>query len=113
MATGIMAGLKNYYGIPEELILLLEDLYSKSMSAVRVYEELTEWFKITVGVRQRCGLSPDLFNLLLEAVTRLALNFVTLVLMYGSDCWYLQKEDERRILAAEMSWLRRTTKRDS
>ena len=67
--------LRNY-GVPEELVALLEDLYSKSASAVRVDGELTEWFKITVGVRQGCGLSPDLFNLLLEAVMSLALRYV-------------------------------------
>ena len=39
------------------------DLYSKLISAVRVDGELTEWFRMAVGVRHRCGLSPDLFNL--------------------------------------------------
>ena len=29
------------------------------------------------------------------------------VLMYGSECWTLRKEDERRLLVAEMAWLRR------
>src|SRR6218665_3503623 len=29
------------------------------------------------------------------------------VLVYGSECWSLRKEDERRLLVAEMSWLRR------
>src|SRR6218665_1420600 len=29
------------------------------------------------------------------------------VMMYGPKCWCLRKEDERRILVAEMSWLRR------
>ena len=49
---------------------LLEDLYSKSVSAVRVDRELTEWFKATVRVRQGCNLSPYLFNLLLEAMMK-------------------------------------------
>ena len=53
------------YGIPEELVELLEDMYSKSRSPVRVDGELTEWFRVTVGVRQGCGLSPYLFNLIL------------------------------------------------
>src|SRR5678815_4489030 len=56
------------YGIPEELVELLEDLYSKTVSAVRVDGELTEWFRVHVGVRQGCGLSPYLFNLILEAM---------------------------------------------
>jgi len=29
------------------------------------------------------------------------------VLMYGSECWILRKEDERRPLVAEVAWLRR------
>ena len=60
-------------GIPEDLIILLEDLYSKTISAVKVDGELTEWFRVTVGVRQGCGLSPYLFNLLLEAIMQWAL----------------------------------------
>src|SRR6218665_387630 len=33
-------------------------------------------------------------------------------MMYGSECWCLRKEDERRILVVEMSWLRRILGRD-
>ena len=29
------------------------------------------------------------------------------VLMYGSECWTMRKEDERKILVAEMCWIRR------
>ena len=29
------------------------------------------------------------------------------VMTYGFECWCLRKEDERRILVAEISWLRR------
>jgi len=60
-------------GISQDLVLLLEDLYSKSVSAVRVDGELTEWFSVTVGVRQGCNLSPYLFNLILEAMMKEAL----------------------------------------
>ena len=33
--------------------------------------------------------------------------FVIPVVMYEPECWYLRKEDERRILVAEMNWLQR------
>jgi hypothetical protein len=42
-----------------------------------VDNELTEWFQVTVGVRQSCSLSPYLFNLLLEAVMQEALKGAT------------------------------------
>ena len=29
------------------------------------------------------------------------------VLLYGLECWTLRKEDEKRLLVAEISWLRR------
>jgi len=37
------------------------------------------------------------------------------VLLYGSECWCLRKEDERKVLTVEMTWLRKillVTKRD-
>lgn len=44
-----------------------------SLAAVRVDHQLTEWFRTTVGVRQGCNLSPDLFNSVLEVVMKLAM----------------------------------------
>ena len=64
---GLWQVLRNF-GIPEDLIQLLEDLYRKTVSAVRIDGELTEWFKVIVGVRQGCNLSPYVFNLILEAM---------------------------------------------
>ena len=29
------------------------------------------------------------------------------ILMYGSECWTMRKQDEKRILVTEMSWLRK------
>ena len=69
---GLWQVLRNYV-ILEELLELLQDMYGKSLSAVRVDGGLTEWFRVTVGVRQECGLSPYLFNLSLDAMMSFAL----------------------------------------
>ena len=55
-------------GFPQKIVKLLQTLYSKSYSAVRVNGDLTELFRTTVGVRQGCVISLQLFNILLELV---------------------------------------------
>jgi len=42
-----------------------------------------------------------------ETKVKLYETFIVPVLLYGSECWCLRREDERRILTAEMTWLRR------
>ena len=62
------------YGFKPKLIALLENLYKRIESAVIVDHDIFDWFKQTVGVRQSCIMSPDLFNLYLEHILRVALD---------------------------------------
>lgn len=64
----------NFFGYLSKYIKLLQALYQQSSSAVRVNGELSDWFKTTVGVHQGCPLSPQLFNILLEAVMLYAIH---------------------------------------
>ena len=86
---------------------------------------ITEDGQCTKDIKRRIGLASAMFGRLsrmwktssISTRTKIKLYraFVTPVLMYGSECWCLRKEDERRILVAEMSWLRRIagrTRRD-
>ena len=65
--TGMFRVLQ-HYNIPGKLTSLIKNLYSQATSAVRVGADISDWFRQTVGVRQGCILSPDLFNLFLEHV---------------------------------------------
>ena len=56
------------YKINANLIKVTESLYSKASSAVYYNGSGGEWFMTTVGVRQRCLLSPTLFNIFLEKI---------------------------------------------
>ena len=57
-------------GFPSNLIYLIATLYQNQQAAVRVNGETSEWFEVQKGVRQGCILSPNLFNVYAENITR-------------------------------------------
>ena len=57
-------------GIPDHLTCLLRNLYAGQESTVRTGHGTTDWFQIGKGVRQRCILSPCLFNFYAEYIMR-------------------------------------------
>src|SRR3989442_8906865 len=63
-----MLRVMRHYNIPAKLCSLIKSLYDKAISAVRVGKDISDWFSQTVGDRQGCTLSPDLFNLFLEHI---------------------------------------------
>ena len=56
-------------GIPDHLTYLLRNLYAGQEAIVRTGHGTTDWFQIGKGV-QGCILSPCLFNLYAEYITR-------------------------------------------
>lgn len=56
------------YGVNNKLVVLLENIYGKSRSAVRIGIDLGEWFPSSVGTRQGDPLSPLLFIAYLERI---------------------------------------------
>ena len=57
-------------GVESKLVDLIESMYEQTKCAIIVNGKISEWFKVGVGVRQGCLLSPVLFNLFLEFVMR-------------------------------------------
>ena len=57
-------------GILEHLACLLRNLYAGQEAPVRAGHGTTDWFQIGKGVHQGCILSPCLFNLYAEDITR-------------------------------------------
>jgi len=57
-------------GTPDHLTWLLRNLYAGQKVTVRTGHGTTNWFQIGKGVCQGCILSPCLFNLYTEYITR-------------------------------------------
>ena len=55
-------------GVCNKIVNIVEKMYEKTTCAVVVDKFLTDWFSVSVGVRQGCLLSPTLFNLFLDFV---------------------------------------------
>ena len=45
-------------------------MYDSSKACVRVWNEVSEWFPVRVGLRQGCVMSPWLFNLYIDGMVR-------------------------------------------
>ena len=63
--TALWATMRKY-NISANLVHTIEQLYDKATSAVQMNGSIGEWFRKTVGVRQRYLLSPTLFNIFLK-----------------------------------------------
>src|SRR6218665_3158920 len=82
------------------------------MSAVRIEGELTKWFRVTMGVRQGCGLSLYLFNVMLEVVMNLALKDTEIgVNINGQMINNLRFADDIDLIAEERHQLQELTNR--
>ena len=58
------------YGVDGELLRAVKSLYEGARAAVRVEDELSEFFSLNVGLKQGCVMSPWLFNLYMDGVVR-------------------------------------------
>ena len=61
-----------HYGVPENIVILIKDMYSHFISQVQTPEGLTERFLTLAGVLQGCLLSLHLFDLSLNAALSFA-----------------------------------------
>ena len=61
------------YNISANLIRVIKILHIKATNAVLFNSSIEDWFRTSVGVRQGCLLSPNLFNRFLERITTDAL----------------------------------------
>jgi len=44
------------YGIPRKIISIIQKLYEESSSAVSIDGDISQWFPVLTGARQRCNM---------------------------------------------------------
>ena len=57
-------------GVRGRMWRVLRDYYKKVQSLVRLEGGNTEWFDVSVGVRQGCVISPILFDVFVDGLAR-------------------------------------------
>ena len=58
--------IEHRFGISGPFLNLIKSLYDNVESAVKVNNDLTDWFEIQNGVKQGCILSPTLFSMFIN-----------------------------------------------
>ncbi len=57
-------------GVAGKLLSAIKSLYEEESACVKISGETSEHFEIKVGLRQRCVMSPWLFNVYMDGVMR-------------------------------------------
>ena len=61
------------YGVGGSLLRAIQSLYSQSESCVRVFGSKLDLFQVGVGHRQGCAMSPVLFVIYMDRISRRSL----------------------------------------
>ncbi|KAI3371490.1 hypothetical protein L3Q82_024076 [Scortum barcoo] len=67
---GILWGVLREYGVREPLLRAVRSLYDRSRSLVRIAGSKSDLFPVHVGLRQGCPLSPVLFIIFMDRISR-------------------------------------------
>ena len=81
-------------GVEEWAVRVIQGMYSNARSRVRVNGQLSDEFKVQVGVHQGSVLSPLLFILVLEALSREFRTGVPWELLYADDLVIIERSLE-------------------
>ena len=70
-------------GVPQELSVLVRQMYTDTSSAVRLASSVSEQFTIESGGKQGCVIAPDLFNCVIDHLMRRLLSCCSLGIQLG------------------------------
>jgi hypothetical protein len=91
---GLLMKILRAYGIPEEIVKLIDSLYTGTKAKVRTADGLTEIFEILAGVLQGDTLAPYLFVIVIDYI-------MTVVIADVPDTGFTVKPARSRRVKAE------------
>ena len=98
------------FGIDTELINIIRSLYESTISSVLLTNQIGPTLCTKVGVRQRCLLSPQLFNIFLERIVQVTLqNHESSIQIGGRPISNLRFADDIDLLAGSEAELKSQT----
>ena len=90
-------------GISDQFIHVLKSLYSKVQCTAKINGFVTDWFNVSVGLKQGCILSPVLFNAFMDDLVQMIReqkkgvkygDLNVLILLYADDIVLLSNCEE-------------------
>ena len=90
-------------GVDEWLVAVIKALYTDVATVVKQNGRVSKGFKVKVGVHQGSGLSPLLFIIVLEALSRTFRRGLPMELFYADDL-VLMADTEELLLEAIKKW---------
>ena len=95
--------------VPSNVVNTIKKMYENTKCSIIINGRLTDWFKVTIGVRQGCLLSPTLFNLFLDFLMK-ELACLQETLTFDSElCCDIRYADDTTLIAATFELLELST----
>ena len=71
--------------VPSKYVALIKDMYNNVVTSVRTNDGNTDYFPIKIGLHQGSALSPYLFALVMDEVTRNRQGDIPLCMLFVDD----------------------------
>ena len=81
-------------GVEEWLVSTVMTMYESAMTAVQTEDGLTDWFKILVGLHQGSVLSPLLFIIVMDVISREIRGGLPWELLFADDLVLIAESEE-------------------
>ncbi len=85
--------------LPQKFLNSLQSLYENVQCSVRINGTLTDWFPVTLGLKQGCTISLTLFNLYIDGLVRVIKESgvggeIIAILLYADDIVLLAESQQ-------------------